>query len=167
MNIAKTRAVLNMFPRSDSRKELRLKLFLADWKHALSTGQTITGAIWTRGMHGPENRKIEAFIAEAYRDRPESLLITLLASAANLVSDLFPRQDAEAENSILTEAEAASVAHVVERTCDLPFSELIRLVYSTRPVYQIEIGTILDLPKSAAEQKAEMAARANEEPGGV
>lgn len=154
MDTDKLRSIIGLLPKTDTKREILLKVFLADWKHCLNTGLQITDLDWRHGIHGPENDHFQAFLDLEYSDRPEgepSLIISALRKI--FACDPEPRAD-----NGLTERERDSINHVLKVTNEYPFSKLIKLVYSIRPIIysnNSDLGHIIDLPAHAAHQHAE------------
>tara|TARA_B100000378_G_C17956904_1_gene382125 strand:+ start:129 stop:623 length:495 start_codon:yes stop_codon:yes gene_type:complete len=148
------RAIIGMLPKTDTRREILLKVFLADWKHCLNTGLQITDLDWRHGIHGPENDHLQAFLDLEYSDRPEgepSLIISALRKI--FAYDPEPRADSE-----LTKRERDSINHVLKVTNEYTFAKLIKLVYSVRPIIysnNSHLGHMIDLSAHAAHQRAE------------
>lgn len=154
MDTEKLHAIIELLPETESKREILLKTFLADWKNALTTGLQITDLDWVHGIHGPENQALQNFLDLEYPNRPQDEPSLILSALRRI----FRCDPTPCDVSALTEGEQASIAHVVNVTSEYPFSELIRLVYSVRPIIysnNSDFGQIIDLPAIAANQHAE------------
>ena len=154
MDIPKIRSIIDLLPKTDTKREIFLKVFLADWKHALTTGLQITDIDWIYGIHGPESEELKNLLNSEYDNRPECEPSSIVA----VIQKLFNCDEEHGEDSLLIESEKSSVSHVLGVTKDYGFADLIKLVYSVRPIIysnNSHLGQIIDLPAIAANQHAE------------
>lgn len=115
--------------------------FLADWKSAIETGETITRVTWELTQYAPD------FMRFADEVRATGATVDFTRD-----EDGFPGKVKLAPKPVdlLTPPQVAAVEHVVEIGQQVPPSELQRLVESTHPMLAAEVG-ILQIPMLAEE----------------
>lgn len=119
--------------------------FLADWKSAIETGETITKVTWELSQYAPD------FIRFADEVRATGAVVDFKKDRGG-----FPGRVKLAPKPVdlLTPPQVAAVEHVVEIGQRVAPSDLQRLVESTHPMLAAEVG-ILQIPMLAEEYNAQ------------
>lgn len=105
-------------------ERLMLMVYLSDWRCAIMEGETITNVTWKVGGDGVYNENVIKTI-ESYK---------------------------HSKNKFdLSNKEKAALNHVLVSTWDLPFHDLLQLVYSTYPVMSYKQSDNLNLTSLARE----------------
>ena len=154
MNTAKLRAVINALD-TDKRahSSIQMMIYLADWKNALSNACQITDIEWISGIRSPstdaDRQPLMNFIATDRAAEPSSIIDSVIG--------FFTRKPVSKPIAPLNDQELASIHHVNNVVKDLSFSDLVTLVYSTRPILTSNRYTnkYIDLIAHATEQNKE------------
>jgi hypothetical protein len=130
-------------------------VYLADWHQAIAHRRQITGISWYFDNFGPFVRDIEVTAA----NRSDLFAIDLGSNMYGQPKKTFALRNPSYRPNV-SEAEAASLDHIIEVTKSLYWNDFIKLVYSTHPIASSERYSHLDLVEKAAEygQRDEIAA---------
>lgn len=134
------------------KSEFRLNktLYMADWYHALETGQKITELSWTRHHHGPFLHNLHAIA----KNTSGVLAVTQKNGAIRWTSYTL-RNDAVVPPLVRSHEEALA------RACKLVESsshEVVRkIVYDTPPMRTAKLGDKLDIERRARAERLERA----------
>ena len=140
--------IIKKIPSKDDLSNARTTkmIYLADWRHAITCGSTITAINWYFDNYGPFVWDIK----QTAEENPDIFTIKATATPYGNPKLLLGLKDNNF-NPQLSHDEKRSLDHVIEMTKDLPWSQFIRLVYSTFPIITSERYTYLDLANKAIE----------------
>lgn len=139
---------IKKYPRKADLSNARVTkmVYLADWRHLITSGTQITSVKWYFDNYGPfvwdikitAERNLDLFMVES-TTTPYGAPKTILG-----IKD-------ENYSPILASDEKRSLDHVIQETKDLSWSRFIRLVYSTYPIITSDRFTYIDLSKKVEE----------------
>ncbi|HEB83886.1 MAG TPA: DUF4065 domain-containing protein [Bacteroidetes bacterium] len=139
--------LLKAYPYPEDLTHVRLThlVYLADWRHAITEGEQITGLSWRITQFGPY---VPDILDLAMQDdllgtrltvhHYSSIRIYLQLRSIGFITNLSPRQ-------------CMNLDYVVANTRELAPEEFYRLVYSTYPLLIGKRYDALDLPATARE----------------
>lgn len=123
-------------------------IYLADWKSCLESGQQITNIEWFFDYYGP-------FVKDVEHEVENNLDIFSVEPMLSWVfwwnKKVFSIKNKYYPN--IEENHKVFINFVIEKTANMWFSDFIRYVYSTYPVYKSRKFQKLDLSQLAAEYK--------------
>jgi hypothetical protein len=145
--------IIAAYPHKDELSNARLTklVYLADWKHVLSTGNQITNVKWYFDNFGP-------FVKDVRDALEGDKTLFEIVPKKNIYGNdkvIFKLKDTNYK-PILNDSEKASLSHVLDVTKSMYWAAFITLVYSTYPIASSERYSFLDLKAKAAEYQKPM-----------
>lgn len=142
--------LLKEYPFADELSNARVckMIYLADWRHAIRQGKTITNINWYFDNFGPYVEDVKQVV----QDNPELFSLESTSTIYGDPKTLFSLKNSEYEPRLADE-EVKTLDYVISKTKPLNWSEFIKLVYSTYPIQSSERYQNLNLPTLAAEYR--------------
>lgn len=140
--------ILSEYPvKSDlSNARVTKMVYLADWHQSINNNSQISPIRWYFDNYGPFVRDV----LEAAKREPNLFVlqdtVNLFGRRKTLIS--MPKKNYTPN---LSEAEKASLIHVINTTSKLNWNDFIKLVYSTYPIMSSNRYSYLDLSAKAAD----------------
>ena len=124
-------------------------IYLSDWKSCLERGHQITNIEWFFDYYWPFVRDIENEIDK----NPDLFIVEAMANGVfGGNRKIFAIKNDNYTPSV-SEEEQKYINFVIEKTSSMWFSEFIKYVYSTYPIYKSRKFEKLDLSSLATEYK--------------
>jgi hypothetical protein len=142
--------ILLHYPFKDELSNARVTkmVYLADWKHALTTGQQLSSINWYFDNFGPFVWDVKTTAS----DHPELFAIEQTSNMFGESKSLFVLKSIP-DVSSLSKSGTDAIQHVIESTSSLGWVKFIRLVYGTYPITNNPRYSYLNLEQSAKEYK--------------